>query len=176
MNYRSGALYLFIFLSVLSYAQPKRVILVKNNSFVLSINSKQTNFNDLIEGKFTIRDFYDFTDPSKPGSIKLPSENIIIAIPPNSHPDFKVLTKELISYNNIIPALNPQSYLGKDSTIMLRKVDYKNITGNYSSVPVIEVKKYFWFRDFYCVQLKVNNYSFDEQNSRIDEIKILLLK
>jgi hypothetical protein len=160
-----------IVLPIIQNAQPKKTTQVKSGSFILSFSSKQARFIDSTQNKFTVRDFYEFTDASKPGTFKLPSEDILIAIPPNSHPQFRIISKSDTTINNVIPAINDQPYLDKDSTIKLKKIDYKFIGSNQVNSQDLEVKNFFWFRDFYCAHIRINNYSFDARSSSIRVIK-----
>lgn len=156
-------------------AQTNNRISVKENSFEISVENLQSKFTDEQKNNFTIRDYYEYTDESSTGYFKLPSRELIIAIPPNSQPRITLSSFKEQKYYNVIPALNPASELINDSTIVLKQVDYKNRQQAIAK-PLFEVEGYFWFRDFYCVHLKLNTHQFDEINSLLTEYSDIRLK
>ncbi|MHB8580996.1 MAG: C25 family cysteine peptidase [Ignavibacteriaceae bacterium] len=156
------------------HGQQSHITKVQGNSFVVTIDSSYCNFTDSTKGKFTIRDYYNFANPSSPGTYMLPYKDIILAIPPYSHPNIQVVNKQETILNDYVPAANPLPSLTNDSTIALKNIGYKNIE-NYKPQNIVQIEGYFWFRDFYCVHLRINNYYFDQNNSSIVEYKNLQL-
>src|ERR1039457_7691391 len=55
---------------------------VKGNSFFIKLNNKSYKYNDKQKGKFTVRDYTEYTDPSKFGEYKLPGRTLVVALPP----------------------------------------------------------------------------------------------
>jgi len=155
-------------------AQARHVTTVQGNTFFITVDSSTYNFSDTAKGKFIVRNYYNFTNPSSPGTYKLPYRNIILAIPPYSKPVIQVVNKQETILHNYVPATNPQSTLTNDSTITLKNIGYKNIE-NYKPQNVVEAAGYFWYRDFYCVNLRINDCYFDQNSSSIVEYKNLKL-
>jgi hypothetical protein len=177
MKQTSLSIMVFLFLlSVMILAQKKKVTEVKNGSFAITIADSQAKYLDSTKNNFTVRDFYEYLDPSKPGTFKLPSEDILVAIPPNSHPEFKAISKSEVTFNNIVPALNEKPFLSADSTIKLKKVYQINTSNAAINQPIVEMLGFIWFRDFYCAHLKIHNYTFDATHSKIREIKELTIE
>lgn len=156
------------------HGQQKHITKVQNNSFVVTIDSSSCNFTDTTKGKFIIRDYYNFADPASPGTYVLPYKDIVLAIPPYSRPNIQIVNKQETILSDYIPATNPLPTLTNDSTITLKNIGYKNIE-NYKPQNIVKVEGYFWFRDFYCIHLRINNYYFDQKNSSIVEYKNLQL-
>lgn len=156
-------------------AQTSNRISVLGNGFEVPVENVSYKFIDEQKNNFIIRDYYECTDESQTGYFKLPSRELIIAIPPNSEPRISLSSAKEQKYNNVIPALNPAAELINDSTIVLKQVDYKNRQQTIPK-PLIEVKGYFWFRDFYCVHIKLNTHQFDEISSLLTEYSDIKLK
>ncbi len=139
---------------------------VKENGFTISWESENYKFKEYSEGSFTIRDYYEFTDPSSPGSFKLPASTMIIAIPDGSRPSFSV--SEIVERREagIVPQKNPEAL------IIDEKLNYK-YSDNYSPNTVYEEKSltetigYFYLRDYYCVKIKINSHRIDRQTGEL---------
>ena len=157
-------------------AQDKNQISVRGSSFEIILENKDYKFIDKQKNHFTIRDYYDFTDESLSGMFKLPSREIIVAIPPESNPKISLISSSSQKYSNTIPALNPKLELENDSTIKLTEVEYSDRVSLSSTVSPIEVKGFFWLRDFYCVHIKINTHIFDERSNVIAELKDINLR
>ena len=149
---------------------------VKANSFQIKINFQDQKYTDKKKGNFFIRDYYESTDPSQPGTYKLPTKEILIAIPPGEKPSVKVISKSEKSYDHIIPKLNPYEELNKDSVIIYKDIDLKNRKTIENVKPVIEIKSCFWWRDFYCADILIRTHSFNENTNTITELKDLALE
>ena len=178
MNKNLLLLFIFFeFINITVYSQTsKSEIIVNSKSFIITVNPKEVNFKDENNGKFTIRNYYNFTDPSKPGTYKLPSQDLIIAIPPNSRPIVKILSEEKQEISNILPALNPSIKIKNDSSLIFQQVTYNQISGMEKAKPLLEVKGYFWLRDFYCMHLKINNYSYIAGDNKLTVFNNLKLE
>ena len=120
-----------------------------------------------IKNNFTIKDYYEFTNPSKDASYKLPFINIYLAIPQNATVTISDLKFESEFEEKAVPKLNPQAKL-KDSVIIYIEREYLESSVNEIQMPVIQIENYFWFREFYIVQIKVNNYHFLADQSKIE--------
>ena len=156
----------FSLLPIFIFPQQSKVEIL-NNSFLVHFDDYEPKFIDSISGNFIIRDYYEFTDPSKLATYKLPFKNIFLAIPKNSIVNVSDLEFQSEFEEKIIPALNPAAML-KDSAITYIGKTYSEVIQPESQDSIINVEKYFWFREFYVVQLKINNYLFHSENSRIE--------
>lgn len=168
-------LLLFIYSIINIYAQDK--IIVHKNFFDIVLENRSHRFIDEQKGHFVIRDYLDFSDESKPGNYKLPWVEIIAAIPPESNPNIQVISKNERRFSNIIPKLNPKVELINDSTINTIDVDYNQKEKSSNGLKnLIEHKGFLWFRDFYCVHLKINTHTYDDLTSSLIEISDIKLR
>ena len=148
------------------YPQSKHNVITDGATLIVQVNDIVPEFKEEKSTGITRRDYYKFTDPSNPGTYKLPSINVFLAIPANSI--VKISDTEFDSRidEKVIPVLNPEAVLN-DSVIVYRDKNYSEIS-NSNQVPLIQIEKYFWFREFYIVQLKVNNFRFHPDKSNIE--------
>ncbi|MBN2571301.1 MAG: hypothetical protein JXA68_04175, partial [Ignavibacteriales bacterium] len=126
---------------------------VDKNKFSIFYNVEKRNFIDEKPDDITIRDYYEFTNPDEAGKLKLPMINLIVAIPPNTKPNILVIPITQRKLNKIIPSINPsiESELNIDYKVKPINYDYEKIFG----FNLFEIEKYFWYRDFYCISLKI---------------------
>lgn len=159
-------LFLVLF-SNFSYPQMKKLLDISGNSYTIVIDNPNIKYNDYKKGEFTQRDYFEYTDPSKPGSFKLPSQTIILAIPSGSSPTFSVISKKEKHLEKFLPAINPKIVRLNDSSVV-EKVE-NSLTGkNYRlDDNIIEKIGKTWYRDFYCVVLKINLANYNLSKSEI---------
>ena len=130
--------------------------ILSQNSFFVKLSDGNYKYKDEQKGKFIVRDYYESTDPSKVGEYKLPGRTFLIAIPPNSKPQI-ILTEskeELLS--NIVPKMNPEAFLTKDSVLSLRE----KITspGHFvKKEQIINLSGYTWVKNYYCAVVRIND-------------------
>ncbi len=170
--------YLFIFLSSISvivFAQQAKINSVDRNSFLLEVTDLNPKYLDLQKENFTIRDFFEFTDPSAPKTFKLPAQTIYLAIPVNSKISISDLSYNTELLNKVIPEVNPSAEI-KDSAIVFIPNDLFDNVDFHLPKEVVEVESYFYFRDFYIAQLKINNYRFLNEQSSIEVLKNIKFK
>ena len=165
---------LLIFPSLILSQQ--HIVSVKGNSIIMQLNFEDQKYNDEKNGNFIIRDYYQFSDPSHPGTYKLPYKEIIIAIPPNESPALNIISKSEKTNDHTIPKLNPVAELDKDSVIIYKEVAYKDRKTIENVKPVVEIKNYFWWRDFYCADVLIRTHSFDASTNSINEIKSITIE
>lgn len=158
-------LFLIFFLPVQTITAQSGKASVLNNSFIINFVNTNQDFIDQKKGKFTVRDYYEFTDPSKQGEFKLPTKNYLIALPPLSKPQVKIVSKKEDAVNLIVPRVNPELIKANDSTLSLKKVELNNVKSANNSV--IQIKGYVWFRDFYCAVIELNTHIYNAQNSTL---------
>jgi hypothetical protein len=165
---------IFILLTCLISAQKKDLsnfkpadlkgIEVKGNSFFVRLNDKSYKYNDKQKGKFTIRDFTEFTDPSKNGEYKLPGRTLLVALPPDSKPQINLVESKDELLNNVLPEINPVALSDKDGNISYKDTQLKK-RGEVKAV--LEITGYTWFRNYYCALIRINDISFNEQTSQL---------
>ncbi len=139
---------------------------VKENGFTITWESENYKFKEYSEGSFIIRDYYEFTDPSSPGSFKLPAGTLIIAIPDGSRPSFSV--SEIVEKREagIVPQKNPEALI-IDEKLNYKDSDNYTPVANYEEMPLTETIGYFYLRDYYCVKLKINSHRIDRQTGEL---------
>ena len=135
----------------------------------------QPKFNDTKFDNFIVRDYFEFTNPSEKVSYKLPCLNLYFAIPPNSKVNISDLSFETDIQNKVLPSLNP-SVTFKDSGISYVPNDYSNVIEVDAKRLPIEIVNYFFFREFYIVHIRINNYRFNPETSSLEILKILNLR
>lgn len=168
-------LILIILWSSLS-AQEKHKISINEKGFELQLDDKHYNFSEKQINQFRILDYYDYTDESLSGYFKLPYQELLLAIPPESKANVYIKSSAENKYVNIIPALNPAVDVINDSTTVLRELDYsERKIGEHNPTP-IEVKGYLWLRDFYCIHLKIHTHQYDEKNNSLTELSNIILQ
>lgn len=157
-------------------SQGKDGVSVKGNGFEVSLENKVYNFFDEQKNQFTIRDYYEYTDESLSGYYKLPSRNLIFAIPPDAKVQVSLVSSTVKKYLNVIPTLNPELELINDSTFSVKEVEYADRKSLQDNRSIVEIQKYFWLRDFYCVQIRLNTHSFDEKTNSLSELSDIVLR
>ncbi len=141
---------------------------ISNSQINLNITDTVPKYSEQKIGGSIIRDYYQYTDYSKPGQFKLPYINLIIALPPNSHPNFTLEKSEKNLAKNSVPALNPKLKILADSTVVEEKTKYSPKQIRIQNVePDFVVESYFWYRDFYCASIRINNYNYDQKSNSI---------
>jgi len=164
---------IFIMIPYLIFPQSVSKIEVKKNSFSVEIDFPKPKYKDYKQGDFVIRDYFEYTDPSKNGKSKLPSKTLIFAIPPNTSPNIIVEDKKDIKLKNIIPTVNPQIISINDSTLAYSESEWIKTDKNNS---LYHIEGQFWWRDFYCVAIKVFTHNFNPQERSIQEIEKIKLR
>ncbi|MFZ1517809.1 MAG: C25 family cysteine peptidase [Ignavibacteriaceae bacterium] len=141
------------------------------NGFSINISFDESYFNDTKNGILTIRDYSDFTDVSQSGKFKLPSSTFLIVIPQNSKPNISFTSLETEIIKNVIPVLQPKAKLINDSTLDYEQIDFSEAVIDNKPNSSIEVIGFVWYREFYCVQVKINSHQFNINSSEINRIK-----
>jgi len=148
------------------FAQISDSVKVNGSSYNIQIADEIQNFTEEIATGITIRDYSEFTDPSKPGAPKLPFKNIFLAIPPNSSIEISNLKFNSTTKEKVIPTLNPTTSF-KDSAIIYVEKNYKDIKLDQYKESIVKVERYFWFREFYIAEIIIIDYRFQSENSSI---------
>ena len=108
------------------------------------------------------------------GQFKLPSQNYLVAIPPYSNPQISVVNEKEKIINSIIPKFNPRLVKNNDSSYSLVESDLVDNTQKNESL--LEIKGYTWYRDFYCVVVKLNTHSYNSESSTLTEYNSVKLQ
>ncbi|MGA7836552.1 MAG: C25 family cysteine peptidase [Ignavibacteriaceae bacterium] len=135
-------------------------------SFLLNLNSIPYS---KIKNKKNIETvtFKNYINESDPGLNALPDRTIFIALPAFSK--VKVtLTPTLVNKINGIPKKNPFVSLKNDSTINYNYNPTISTANNFQ--PLYKIMGYLWIRNYYCVEIKINQYRFNNTDI-IEELK-----
>jgi hypothetical protein len=174
MNKNILTAFIIILLTTLLSAQQKDIekfqpgdlqgIQIKGNSIFIKLNDRDYKHIDKQNGKFTIRDYSEYSDPAKSGEYKLPGRNLLVALPPDSKPLLNLVESNEQILSNVIPEINSEIVYDKDGSINYKTAKLKN-----KSIikPVLEIKGYTWYRNYYCAVIRINDVSFNEQLSRL---------
>lgn len=167
-------IYIFILLLAVTaninlFAQEK--IEAIENGFSIQVKFDEPLYSDKAKGVFTVRDYIDFTDASKSGEFKLPSQSFLIAIPPDSKPLIELVDPEIEIISNVIPAIQPIAKFVNDSTIAMEEIENYSSTASLNKISDIEIIGYGWYREYYYVQVKINTHQYDFVQNQIKRIK-----
>ncbi len=170
-----------VFISLLLFpffisAQNKFQIEVENSAFTIDIKLPNVKYKDIKKGKFRERDYFESEDYSKAGQYNLPAYHCIVAIPPNSKPIISEVNKKETVIFNVVPSRNPRLLKVNDTTLV-KDYNFKTYPKKYEQeLSDFEIENYFWYRDFYCVAIKINTHKFFPRQNEIKEIKEIGLK
>ncbi|MDY0080591.1 MAG: C25 family cysteine peptidase [Ignavibacteriaceae bacterium] len=149
------------FLSFVSVAQ-NSIDIISNDPTGMEIIVNVNNPGLVIEGNSDSVSFTDFIDESNPGSPNLPSQVILIAIPPYSKIGLigEILTEQ--SYQNITITSNPRVISENDSLLKYRntEIDKNYFTSESYPGTDFEVIDYTWIRDYYVVAIQINTHRY----------------
>ncbi len=152
------------------------VIKKSNDHFELWFENLVFKSQTIKSGNLVICDYLQATDETNPGTYKLPKLNIILALPPNIKPEYTFIPMAEIKRPNEIPSLNPEIVKINDSLYSTREItNYSNASKSYNHIPIV-VKRYFWLRDYYCVELEISPVIFDMAKNEIIEITSFSIK
>ncbi len=163
-------LILLISFYVVAFGQSERVVpTVKSDGFELSVKAPRLKISPEQHNGNTILDYIDYANPELSGEFKMPYDELIIAIPAGSEPRVTLSDVQKKVYSNTILKLNPTLTRGEDSTLVAKDIPITQAKKTLS-VPAIEVKGTFWFRDFYCVHVRVNLAKYQYSNNSVEEV------
>ena len=141
---------LFVLLSaIVLFPSNKSKVQVENNSFSLTLNFT-FKYVDENTGKFMLRKYTDVTDEIGSLPFLLPTKDILIAIPANSKPQFRVDSVSSKTFDDIVPVKN--SFFRKDKSIL---------SNTQSNNELFQIVGYAWIRDFYCAHVKILPVTYD---------------
>jgi hypothetical protein len=153
-----------------SIAQSSRAkILATNSGFTVEITAPAFTKHISTSGGNSIIDYEDYTRTDAAGTFKIPYDELVIAIPPNSRPSINLQILEKNTIKNAIPACNPEAVLAADSSVKLNKIPVTSALRRISGEQ-IEFKGYFWYRDFYCAHIRVRLAEYSYAANSIEEI------
>ena len=136
-----------------------------NNIIEFELNLSSVSHTNTIKGTEVFVNFNNFQDESLPGRNALPSKDIIVALPSYSSitADLKALAENKIKGK---PVINSSV-----STTDNKSVTYKEVPGKGNNLQknLLEIKGYLWFRNYYCVHLKI--YQYTSNNDIIEELQ-----
>lgn len=159
-----------------SFPQAKVVTNVSGKTFDILVATKPLNYKDHIKGDFVQRDYYEFTDPSNPGSYKLPSQTYVLAIPFGSYPTFSIISKTEKNFRRIFPSVNPVLLSENDSTLTEKEISPTVIQKKLNKKSMIKVVGEDWYRNFYCVVIRIDRVNFNIEKSEITESSNIKIK
>lgn len=162
---------LLYFISISSFNYSQNKVEKFSNGFSIDVTFDEQIYTDKSSGNFKIRDYVDFTDVSQSGKFKLPSKTFLIAIPPYSKPDIKIVNQKEEIIKGVIPSLQPRVKLLDDSSLIFEDVDFSEAVSEDRIQNSVQIIGYGWYREFYCVQVKINTHSFDVNLSQLKIIK-----
>ncbi len=97
----------FIICSSFTPGQSKSIVNVDGPDYIVKVENVNPEYKEEKTTGIIKRDYTDFTDPSNPGTYKLPFINIFLAIPKNSSVEINDLKYNSRTEDKVIPTLNP---------------------------------------------------------------------
>jgi hypothetical protein len=158
----------FLFIIVIYSIYPQNSInnyQETNNIIEFELSLSSIPHKNIIKGTNLLVNFNNFQDESQPGGNALPTRDVIIALPSYSKITANLTT---ISANKIKgrPVINSSVSSTDNKSVIYKDVPAK---GNNIRKNLIEVKGYLWFRNYYCVHLKI--YQYLSNNDIIEELQ-----
>jgi hypothetical protein len=136
-----------------------------NNTIQFELNLSPVSHTNSFKGNDILVNFSNFQDESLPGQNALPTKDIIIALP-----SYSKITADLTTVNvNKIkgkPVINSSVSTTDNQSLIYKEVP---AAGNNVQQNLIEIKGYLWFRNYYCVHLKI--YQYQSNNDIIAELQ-----
>ncbi|MFC2133357.1 C25 family cysteine peptidase [Bacteroidota bacterium] len=168
-----AAIFIGIFWQNKISAQEIDNLQISETGFSFNINIKPPAFKISKVGKFIQRDYYEFSGESRSG-LKIPYKNIIVVLPPNSEPEIEALYKNKTTSPNTIVASADN---GEKVSPKARETDIINFQNSrHPEVPLVEVERYFWWRDYYCAKVRINFMDFDPGTMSLVEYNDIEIK
>ncbi len=143
--------------------------IASNSGFIIEMTAPNFIKNITNSGANVIVDYPEYTRTDAPNSFKIPYDELIIAIPPNTKPSINLQVLEKNTIKNAIPACNPEAVLASDSSIRLNKIPVTSALRKMAGGQV-EIMGYFWYRDFYCAHVRVRLADYSYTSNSIEEI------
>ena len=169
-------LLILLLLSISSTIFSQNKIEKTEKDFSIEVNYDEPNFIDKVYGILTIRDYPDFIDVSQTGKFKLPSKTYLIAIPPYSKPNIQLTDQQEEIIKGVIPSLHPKVKLLNDTTLVYEQVEFSDAVVEDKTDYDLEIIGYVWYREYYCVQVKINTHKFNLNANEIKRIKSAKLR
>lgn len=135
-----------------------------NNIIEFELNLPSVPHTNMQKGTDKLVNFNNFQDESRAGRSALPSKDIIIALPSYSKVTANLTT---LSENKIKgkPIINSAVSTTDNKSVIYKDIPTKVNTVNQN---LVEIKGYIWFRNYYCVHLKI--YQYLSNNDIIEEL------
>ncbi|MBN1216131.1 MAG: hypothetical protein JXA99_11910, partial [Candidatus Lokiarchaeota archaeon] len=150
---------------------------IKINQLSFDIELGKYLYEDKVKENFTVRDFYNYTNESSPGTLKLPYRDIFVAIPPNSKPEVEVITLNTNISKKVLPTLNLQGEKFDNEVNYQNSIEYKDALLKQEENEKFYSTEYFWFRDFYILKIRIRNVKFDYNTTSLIEnskVKVII--
>jgi|WetSurMetagenome_2_1015567.scaffolds.fasta_scaffold06308_2 hypothetical protein len=171
-------IFTFLTLILITYSIqlfPQSKIEKIENGFSVEVVFDEPVFINKVDGIITVRDYPDFTDASEVGRFKLPSRTFLLAIPPFSKPEIKIVNKNEEIFKNTIPSIQPRVKRVNDSTLVYEDVNISEVVIDKKNKTDIQIAGFSWYREFYCAIIKINTHQFDINTNQISRIKSVKL-
>ena len=159
-----------------SSPQSLKSINVTGSDTLITFNNFDYAFTENVKNNFIIRDYYEFTDPSKPGQFKLPSRQYFILLNGNKNCTVDIVEKEIVGEESVIPAFNPEANLETDSSVTFT---HHEGGGNYNKIKewqTIGEINYFNYRNKRYGIIKINSHHYDPAANKLYSLKNLKLR
>lgn len=169
-------LFLLVLLVVpICQAQYKSKLEQTSHGIILTLSEINPTYKDVVSNGYTIRDYYNYTEPKKNGLLKLPYLEITVALPYEVKPEIKVVDKNEIKLDGILLSVNPNVELKNDSTLVDVPNDYSRIYYSKNNFRLLEEPAYFWLRGIYCMRLRINTHKYNLATKQLNIVNSIKL-
>ena len=166
---------LTVFSTVMVGQQYKSSLVSDAKGFELGVTTNLSSKQLKKSGANTIVDYSEYTQLGAAGTYKLPYQELIIALPPNSKPKVYMLVEKTNTIQNATVTLNPDLKILSDTSYKIEEqfVPSKKVSAQTGA---LEVKGYFWYRDLYCVNVRVRLADYNYSSNSVSEVVSYKLK
>lgn len=143
-------------------------ISLHEGGFALTFSKMSYAVTVSAKGKYSIREYSETNDYSKPGSPRLPKLSYTIALPSDKKPLVSFLPGTSSEYTNTIPAFYPNLKALGDTAYTSEKI-FMPESASFSIEPRVIVSNVYRFRDYYCADITVFPVEYFPHENRIVE-------
>ena len=165
-------IYIILIITGTSSLAQSKISGITATGFKVYIDIPEFKHRDVRKGNYIERDYYEFTDESSPGELKLPHQSVVLALPQDSKPVFNITDKISHIEKFILPTLNPQVLLDDKGQLTYNELELDKIISSGSN-SIINIKGYFYLRGIYCVALDINPCIYDDKTNSLEVIEQL---
>ncbi len=158
----------FLFLFIINCSFPQ--VIIKNysqtsNKIECELSLSSIPYQNTKSGTETLVSFNGYINEAAPGTPAFPTRSIIIALPAYSKVSV-LLTPITVNKIKGKPVINPTVSVNNEGELVYKNQKETTFSNQRASV---KIKGYLWIRNYYCVNLEINQYQ--SNNNIIEELQ-----